>query len=109
VDKPQIRGLDGSNKTMAFGTIDYPDITWHIDTRERAKFVEGKPDSAPVVTATALSDDWVKLFAGKLSATQALMRRKLKVKGSVVALTALPVEIMTSSYEEAIDAGEVTV
>ena len=37
------------------------------------------------------------------------MRRKLKVKGSVVALTALPVEIMTSSYKEAIDAGEVTV
>ena len=58
---------------------------WHLDLKNGAGAAgQGPPPSgAADVTMTMATEDFTKMFAGKLNATSAFMSGKLKIKGNL--------------------------
>lgn len=58
---------------------------WHLDLKNGAG--AAGPGEAPSgeadVTMTMVTEDFIKMFAGKLNATSAFMSGKLKIKGNL--------------------------
>ena len=98
VHQPEVQKEAGSGKVFAFGAIDAP-IDWYIDVTGEPFFSEGRPEKFEV-RATMTKADWMSLLAGKLSPTQALLRKRLKVEGSVVAITSLSMDALLRTYKE---------
>ena len=98
VQQPEVAKLNGSGKVFAFGALDAP-IDWYLDATDEIAFREGVPEKFDVC-AKASKETWLLALQGKLSATQALLRKKLKVEGSMLAMTALPMEALLRSYKE---------
>jgi putative sterol carrier protein len=98
VDQPELKKLAGSGKVFAFGTID-GDVTWYIDASGEPFFSEGTPEKYEVL-AKMLKADWLAMLSGKLSPTQAMLRKKLKVEGSIAAITSLSMDALLRTYKE---------
>ena len=98
VEQPEVKKLANSGKVFAFGAIDAP-VNWYIDATGDVVFSEGTPESF-TVRATMKKDDWMTMLGGKLSPTQAMLRKKLKVEGSVAAITSLSMDALLRSYKE---------
>ncbi|MEW6475711.1 MAG: SCP2 sterol-binding domain-containing protein [Actinomycetota bacterium] len=98
VHQPEVKKIAGSGKVFAFGAIDAP-ATWYIDASGDPVFSEGTPEKFEV-RATMTKADWISLLAGKLSPTQAMLRKKLKVEGSVAAITSLSMDALIRTYKE---------
>jgi putative sterol carrier protein len=100
VHQPEIQKLAGSGKVFAFGTLDGP-VAWHIDATGDPVFGEGTPVKFDV-RAQMVMADWVALFQGRMSPTQAMLRKKLKTEGDVMAITGLSMDALVRSYKEQI-------
>ncbi|MDQ1490134.1 MAG: sterol transfer family [Actinomycetota bacterium] len=98
VDQPELKKLAGSGKVFAFGTID-GDVSWYIDCSGDPIFSEGTPEKFEV-RAKMLKADWLSMLSGKLSPTQAMLRKKLKVEGSIAAITSLSMDALLRTYKE---------
>lgn len=100
VKHPDVAKLGGSGKIFSFGTID-ADISWYIDATSDATFGEGMPERYDV-RATMLKEDWLKTLQGKLSPTQAMLRRKITVDGSMMTIASLSMDALVQTYNEKI-------
>lgn len=98
VDQPELKKLAGSGKVFAFGAIDAP-VNWYIDATGDPIFSEGTPEKFEV-RATMTKDNWLSMLRGNLSPTQAMLRKKLKVEGSIVAITSLSMDALLRTYQE---------
>jgi putative sterol carrier protein len=97
VSEPEMQKIAGSGKVFAFGTID-GDVNWYIDAGAEPVYREGTPERFDV-RASLTKDDWIAVLAGKLSPTQAMLRKKLKVEGSVITVMSLPMDALLRCYK----------
>ena len=98
VEQPEVKKLAGSGKVFSFGAIDAP-VNWYIDATGDPAFSEGLPANF-TVRSTMKKDDWMALLEGKLSPTQAMLRKKFKIEGSVAAIAALSMDALLRTYKE---------
>jgi putative sterol carrier protein len=98
VHQPEVMKLSGSGKVFSFGAMDAP-VNWCVDASGDTRFSEGLPDRFDV-RATMSKDDWLSMLRGKLSPTQAMLRKKLKVEGSIAAIASLSMEALLRTYKE---------
>lgn len=96
VKEPEVQKLAGSAKVFAFGASD-SDINWYIDATAEPLFSEGTPERRDV-RVTMTKDDWIQALQGKLSPTQALLRKKIKLEGSMMVMTSLSMDALTRVY-----------
>jgi putative sterol carrier protein len=104
-EQPEMRGLDGSRKILAFKALDLPDVAWHLDGHGALRFVEGAPEHFDVQVGME-SDDFVQVFSGKLSPTQAIMRRRMKIEGSIMTVMGMSADVLVRCYHEVVSATE---
>lgn len=100
VREPEVQKLAGSKKTFAFGATD-ADVNWYIDTSSEPTFGEGIPEERDV-RVLMKKDDWLLTLQGKLSSTQAMLRKKLKVEGSMLAISSLSMDALVRVYNREI-------
>ena len=100
VSHPDMTKLNGSGKVYSFGATD-GGYDWYIDASGPAAFGEGIPDRFDV-RATMTKEDWLKTLRGQLSPTQAMLRKKIKVEGSTVAIMGLSMDALIQTYTDVI-------
>lgn len=100
VSHPDMTKMNGSGKVFAFGASD-TGFDWYIDATGPATFGEGTPERYDV-RATMLKEDWLKTLQGQLSPTQAMLRKKIKVEGSTMAIMSLSMDALVQTYAELI-------
>ncbi|MDQ1500649.1 MAG: sterol transfer family, partial [Actinomycetota bacterium] len=83
---------------FAFGASD-ADVNWYIDFSGVPAFHKGVPDRYDVRLQMSKSD-WLLSLQGKLSATQAMLRRKIKIDGSMTAIMSLSMDALLRTYKE---------
>lgn len=95
---PEVEKLAGSGKVFSFGTVDAA-VNWYLDFAGEPVFGEGVPDRFDV-RALMTKADWLEVLKGNLSATQAMLRRRLKVEGSMTAISALSMDALVRCYKQ---------
>ena len=95
---PEVTKLAGSGKVFSFGAADAP-VNWYLEFAGEPVFGEGVPDQFDV-RALMTKADWLEMLKGNLSATQAMLRRRLKVEGSMAAISALSMDALVRCYKQ---------
>lgn len=98
VGEPEFKKLAGTGKIFSFGATDAK-YSWYLDFTNAPAFSEGLPERFDV-RATMTKADWLDSLSGKLSSTQAMLRRKLHVEGSMMAISSLSMEALIRTYKE---------
>ena len=73
----------GVNKTIQYDITGDGGGTWHAVIKDGTCTVSSGAGSAPDLTVTMASSDWLDMTAGKLNGQMAFMSGKLKLKGDM--------------------------